>query len=135
MASVRKEVIINASPEEIWDALRDYGAVHKRVAPGFLLDCQLDGDARIVTFANGVVAREVLVAKDDIAMRLSYSATGGQLTHHNASAELFPDGGGTRFVWIADVLPHAAAEFVSSMMEDGIQAVKKTFEGVAVRTP
>jgi hypothetical protein len=85
MATIRKELIINAPPADAWDAIRDYGAVHERVARGFVLDTVLDGDARIVTFANGLSAREVLVTLDDEARRLAYSAVGGRLTHHNAS--------------------------------------------------
>jgi hypothetical protein len=49
MASIYKEIIIDAHPDDVWDALRDFGAVHTRLAPGFVLDTKLDGDARIVT--------------------------------------------------------------------------------------
>ena len=65
MASIHKEIIIDASPADVWDALRDFGALHTRLVPGFVTDTKLDGEARIVTFANGTVAREVLVDSDD----------------------------------------------------------------------
>ena len=45
--------------------MRDFGALHTRLVPGFVTDTKLDGDARIVTFANGTVARELLVDCDD----------------------------------------------------------------------
>src|SRR4051794_8779032 len=61
MASIHKEILIDATPADVWDALRDFGALHTRLAPGFVLDTKLDGEARIVTFANGNVARELLV--------------------------------------------------------------------------
>ena len=64
MASIHKDIIIDASPNDVWDAVRDFGAVHRRLVPGFVLDSRLDGDARIVTFANGMVARELLVDCD-----------------------------------------------------------------------
>src|SRR6266702_893667 len=60
MASIHKYIPIDAHPDEVWDAVRDFGAVHRRLVPGFVLDARLDGDARIVTFANGTVARELL---------------------------------------------------------------------------
>ena len=134
MATVHKEIIINAPPAEVWDAMRDYGAVHQRVVPGFVLETQLDGKDRIVTFANGMVAREVLVTIDDEARRLVYSAAGGRLTHHNASNQIFDDGsGGTRFVWIADLLPDEVAEAVDAMMEQGARIAKETLETATAR--
>jgi hypothetical protein len=56
MASICKDIPIEACPDEVWDAVRDFGAVHRRLAPGFVLDAKLEGAARIVTFANGTVA-------------------------------------------------------------------------------
>ena len=65
MASVRKEIVIDASPYDVWAALRDWGAVHQRLVHGFVVDPRLDGDDRIVTFFNGAVVRELLVDLDD----------------------------------------------------------------------
>jgi len=129
MATVRREIEIQASPEEVWDAVRDFGAAHERVAPGFLVALEMDGDAtRIVTFANGMVAREVLVGIDDAARRLAYTVRSEQLQHHSASVQILADRDSTRFVWITDVLPDAAAETIGAMMEQGAQAAKRTLE-------
>jgi hypothetical protein len=49
MASVPKEILIDASADLVWDAIRDFGAVHERVVPGFIVDTRLEGDDRIVT--------------------------------------------------------------------------------------
>jgi hypothetical protein len=131
MASIRREILIDARPEDVWSAVRDFGAVHERLVPGFLLAAELDGDARVVTFFNGAVARELLVDSDDEARRLVWSVVDGPMgmTHHNASAQVFPDGGErTRFVWIADVLPNEVAGRVGDLMDRGIQTVKQTLE-------
>src|SRR5262249_43241354 len=126
MASVVREFVVEASAETVWDALRDVGEVHRRVAPGFLLDCRMDGEARIVSFSNGIVAREVIVDVDDAARRLAYSAH-GTLEHHNASFEVVPDGAArARVTWRADLLPHAAGPRVAGMMDDGIAAMQRT---------
>ncbi len=85
MASIHKEMLIKARPEDVWAAIRDVGAVHQRLAPGFVIDTRLDEDARIVTFANGAVVRERIVDIDDQARRFAYAAVGGRTTHHNAS--------------------------------------------------
>ena len=71
MASIRKEILIKARSEDVWEAIRDFGALHQRLVPGFVTDCRVEGEARIVTFANGMVARELLVDLDDQARRLA----------------------------------------------------------------
>jgi uncharacterized protein YndB with AHSA1/START domain len=132
MASIRVERAIGAKPEEVWEALRDWGALHERLVPGFVVDTRLDGDDRIVTFFNGAVAREVLVDLDDEARRLVWSVVDGPYTHHNGAAQVFAEAEGrTRFVWTADLLPNEAAAPTGEMMERGIGVVKETLEGEA----
>jgi carbon monoxide dehydrogenase subunit G len=137
MASVVKEIRIDARPEDVWTALRDFGAVHERLAPGFVTDTSVDGDdTRVVTFFNGAVAREVLVGMDDERRRLVYSVVEGPLgtTHHNASAQVVDDRDGrSRFVWITDVLPDQVAQAVEGLMEQGIGVIKRTLEAEATR--
>lgn len=131
MASVRREILIEARPDDVWAAVADFGAPHQRLVPGFVVESRLDGDDRIVTFFNGAVAREAFVDRDDEQRRLVWSVTESRLglTHHNASAQVFAEpGGGTRFVWIADVLPHEAATPVGQMMDRGIEVLKHTLE-------
>jgi hypothetical protein len=130
MASIQKEVPLEASPAEVWDVVRDIGAVHTRFAPGFVVDTAMDGVDRIVTFANGFVAREVIVDIDETRRRLAYSVRSERISHHNASFQVLAEGGGSRLVWIADVLPGAAAVTVAAMMEDGIQAAKRALNGL-----
>jgi uncharacterized protein YndB with AHSA1/START domain len=133
MATIRTEILIDARPEEVWDALRDWGALHRRLVPGFVLDTRLDGEDRIVTFANGAVVRELLVDLDDDARRLTWSVVGGPYTHHNASAQVFPtEEQGARFVWIADLLPHELAAPTAQLMEQGTSVVKTTLEATTV---
>jgi hypothetical protein len=129
MASIRNEVSINVPARLLWDAVRDVGALHTRLVPGFVTDCRLEEGARVVTFANGVVARELIVDLDDTARRLVWSAVGGRLTHHNASVQVFDDGeGACRLVWIADLLPHAMAPAIAAMIGQGLQAMKTALE-------
>jgi hypothetical protein len=134
MASIRKEILIDARPEDVWAAVRDWGALHERLVPGFVVDTRLDGEDRIVTFGNGTVLREVLVDLDDEARRLVWSIVDGPYTHHNASAQVFSeDDGCARFVWTADLLPNELAASTGEAMEQGTGVVKKTLEAQAVR--
>jgi hypothetical protein len=113
----------------VWDALRDVGALHTRLVAGCVTDCRLEAGARVVTFANGVVARELIVDVDDTTRRLAWAAVGGRLTHHNASAQVFDEGQGrSRVVWIADLLPDEMAPAIGAMIEQGTVAMKRTLE-------
>src|ERR1041384_8248238 len=110
MASIQKDIIIDARPDDVWDALRDFGALHTRLVPGFVLDTKLDGNARIVTFSNGTVAREILVDCDDNRRRLAYAVVSERLTQHSASVQIVADDDRhCRMIWITDVLPHEVA--------------------------
>jgi Polyketide cyclase / dehydrase and lipid transport len=130
------ETTIDVPPEDAWDALRDFGALHERLVPGFVVDARLERDrTRVVTFFNGAVARETLVGVDEERRRLAYAVVESALglTHHNASTEVRADEhGGTRFVWITDVLPDDAAPRVQQMMEHGIGVIKQTLESARV---
>src|SRR5689334_16167401 len=108
MATVRKEITTRAMPGAVWDAIRDVGALHTRLVPGFVTNTVLEGDVRTVTFANGLVAREPIVTIDPATWRLVWASEGGITTHYNASVQAFAEGGGTRVVWTADFLPNDA---------------------------
>jgi hypothetical protein len=126
MASIQKDIIINAAPSDVWDALRDFGALHTRLVPGFVTDTKLDGDARIVTFSNGTVAREVLVDCDDKRQRLVYAIKSEKLTQHSASAQVFAESDGrSRLLWIVDVLPNEVAPYMDAQMDLGAAAMQK----------
>jgi carbon monoxide dehydrogenase subunit G len=128
MASIHKEIRIAAPIETVWDALRDVGALHTRLAPGFVTDTRMEDGARVVTFGNGAVARELIVDVNDEARRVAWAVVGGRMTHHNASAQLFADNGGTRFVWVADLLPNEIAPAIAAMMQQGLEVIKRTLE-------
>ncbi len=129
MASIHREIEIDARPETAWAALRDVGALHTRLVPGFVTDTRLEEGARVVTFGNGMVARELIVDVDDDARRVAWSVVGGRMTHHNASAQVFANGGrGCRFVWIADLLPNEVAPAIAAMIEQGLAVIKETLE-------
>ncbi len=124
MASIHKDIPIDADADHVWAAVRDFGAVHRRLAPGFVLDARLDGDARFVTFANGTVARELLVDCDDARRRLVYAVISERVKHYNASVQVLPDGDvGSRLVWIVDTLPDEIAPYIAGQMEQAVRVM------------
>ena len=132
MASIHKDILIQARPQDVWAAIRDVGAVHQRLAPGFVIDARLDGDARIVTFVNGAVVRELIVSIDDQARRLVYAAVGGRTTHHNASMQVIASGENqSQLVWITDLLPNEVTAIIRELVEQGAATMKQTLEAQA----
>ena len=85
----------------------------------------------MVTFGNGMTARELIVDLDDAARRLVWSAVGGRLSHHNASVQVFEAGAGCRVVWIADLLPDAMAPAIAGMIDAGMAVMKTTLDKLA----
>lgn len=125
MASIHKDIPVDAPAADVWDAVRDFGALHTRLVPGFVLDTRLEGEARIVTFANGTVARELLVDCDDARRRLVYAVVSERVTQHSASVQVVADGEHRcRLVWTVDVLPHEVAPYIDGQMELAAKALR-----------
>jgi hypothetical protein len=133
MASIRKEFPVEAPAEKVWEAIRDVGAVHTRLARGMVRETRLEGDSRLVTFANGEIVRERIIGIDDRLRRLAYAVVGWRTTHHNASFEVIRDGDArSRVIWTTDLLPDEMGALVESLMEQGSAAIKQTLETASV---
>ncbi|WKG11925.1 SRPBCC family protein [Nocardia sp. PE-7] len=134
MASVHHEFLVDATPDEVWDVLRDFGAVHERLAPGFVTDTRLDADTRTVTFADGTVVVERLVDLDPVRRRVAYTVVGGSLhpSHHHAWMQAVPEADGrTRFIWHTDVLPEVLATPIAESVEHGAAVIRSALEAGA----
>jgi hypothetical protein len=132
MATIHRTLPIDRPADEVWSALSDVGAVHERLARGFVVDTLLDGPCRTVTFANGAVARELVVSIDHDRRRLAYSVVESSLglEHHHAVFTVTAadaDGAGCRLDWMVDLTPDRAAPAVAAMVETGAAAIQATF--------
>jgi uncharacterized protein YndB with AHSA1/START domain len=134
MTSIAVEITTDASPERVWDAIRDIGALHTRLAPGFVLNTELVPEGRRVTFANGPVVIEPIISLNDELRRLAWTAKGSPSgpTHYNAAAQVFArETGGSRVVWTVDILPDEAATPISAMMKQGAAAMSTALARLA----
>jgi hypothetical protein len=129
VATLREILRLGAPADAVWDAVRDVGALHRRLVPGFVTDARLEQGARIVTFANGITAREEIVSVDDVARRLVYAIPRGRFLHYQATVEVHDDGAGARHVWTIDLLPDEFSDGVGAMMRQGADAICATFHG------
>ncbi|MFI6938078.1 SRPBCC family protein [Streptomyces sp. NPDC050418] len=136
MATVHRETLIDAEPADVWAAIRDWGAVHRRLAPGFVVATEVEGDVRVVTFADGTVVHELIVSLDDDTRRIAYTLVGGSLapTHHHASMQVLPEADGrSRFVWTTDVQPAGCAEPIAAMVDQGVRVIRANLSDEAGR--
>jgi carbon monoxide dehydrogenase subunit G len=123
MAHVRQEIEVGVPAADVWAAIADVGATD-RLFPGVLTACRLEDGARIVTFADGFVVRELIVDVDPAQRRLAYASVGGSLSHHHATLHVLDQGDGCRIVWEADFLPASMAPRVAGLMARGAEAMK-----------
>lgn len=132
MASIHKEFSINAAPDAVWAAIRDFGGV-MHLVPGFLTDCHLESEqgmiVRVVTFGEGRIAREFLVDLDDARKRLVYAEPGGRFITRSAAVQVFRQGEtASRVTWTIDLLPDEFGALMSSNMDKASAAMKRTLE-------
>ena len=127
MATIAVEVTTAAAPSLVWDAIRDIGALHTRLVPGFVVATELVPGGRRVTFGNGLVVVEPIISSNDDTRRLAWTAQSegsGGPTHYNGVVQVFPrEVGGSRVVWTADILPDEAAGMIRQMMKAGADAM------------
>ena len=131
MATLRKELELKAPAARVWEALADFHAVDRRVAPGFVTRSQPDGEARIVTFSNGTDARELLISSDASKRRLVYAIANERLRHYNAAVQVVTEGEDRcRFIWTVDFLPNELADYIAGQMDLALKVIKPTLERV-----
>jgi hypothetical protein len=129
MATLCKEIRLDNGAAPVWSAVRDFMAVHTRVAPGFLTDLKTENGDRIITFFNGIVARERPVTIDDERCRLVYTVVEGRASHYNAAVQVFPESsGGSRLIWTIDLLPDDLAPAIGGMMDHAVGFMKRALE-------
>lgn len=127
MATLKRDILVASGAEPVWQKLRAFDQVHTAVAPGFLTNLTMDKGDRIVTFFNGLLARERLVTLDDDNCRLVYAVVDGRASHYNAAVQVFPEGDGSRVVWTIDLLPDELAPAIGGMMDQAVKVMRKAF--------
>lgn len=134
MPSIIKEIMIDASPELVWDAVSDVGAVHYRLVPGYTENTLLDGHERTLIHPYGVTTREHIISIDHEQHRMAYTVVEGRmpLLHHQASFQVLPhDGNNAKLIWITDFLPAQLAPEIQARVNRGAEVMKATIEAEA----
>lgn len=137
MATIRRELRIDAPPSEVWPLIGDPGSIH-RWFPG-IVAARLDQDehgatVRHVSLASGLELAEVVVTNDPILRRFQYRITGGVFREHLGTVDVIDLGDGSSLaVYSTDASPDVMAlviggatgvalENIKSLAEAGVQA-------------
>lgn len=127
-ATVRRQTTVAADAAAVWDAIADFGAVHTRVAPGFLTALQLDGSDRLVTFGTGATAREAFISRDETLRRLVYAIPEGPFRSYSAAFEVADAPDGALVTWTIDLAPASYADYVGGMMDQALPIMRRMLE-------
>ena len=134
MTMIRRTFTVPASADDVWDVFRDIGAVHTRLAPGFVTDTVvLAPDKRQVTFANGAIVTEQIVSLDDDERRLAYTILERAAEHHHASFEVLPHENGAQVIWTTDVLRGPVAETFRATMVAAVPVIAAALGSASLR--
>jgi hypothetical protein len=132
MASIHTEFIVDADATQVWKIIGDWANGPVEMARGHVVSSRAEGPVRVVTFADGRVARERLITRDDANRRIVYAVIGDTVRpdHDNAVMHIVAEGNGRcRFIWSRDVLPDELAEPFLASMRQASPIIKRTLEG------
>ncbi len=124
MPSVKITDRINASADEVWDLVGDFGGI-ERYSKGFKsVTCTGAGvgAVRTITLPNDAQIQERCELLDAARRTLDYSIIAGALplTSYRARVQLFEDGDGTRIEWSSSFEPKGIPDAQGVSMVEGI---------------
>ena len=129
MADGRAEISVDASPDDVWKLVRDFGGLGEWM-PG-VESCTVDGDVRTIGMM-GIEIKEQLRTLDDAKRVLSYSVVEspmGNLESHVATISVDPEGSGSHVTWAVEVSPDELLGLFLPVYEGSIGAIKQKAEG------
>lgn len=129
MARVDRDIKIEASPDEVWSVVGDFGGISKWL--GSIEASSVDGDTRVCAIAGGGQLVEKILERDDENRRYSYTITESPfpLESHTAWMSVERDGDGSKVTWVMEVSPDELARGMEPIAEGGLMALKGYIEG------
>ncbi len=127
MASVRRQVRIARSADDIWSVLGDPLTI-SRWFPG-IVDATLDGATRVVTTASGLPMPEEIITNDAIQHRFQYRLRAGIVSNHLGTIDVFDLGDDSSLVaYSTDCEPDALALMIGGATGNALLELKRQLE-------
>lgn len=126
MATITREITVPASPEAVWERLRDVGGINTLI--DVLGEVTVEGDRRTCSLGERGTLDETILSVDDATRRVAYTIRQGPLPfeHHSASMQAIATGtGGTRFVWITDLKPDSLTPAFEEVIDGAVASIAR----------
>ena len=127
MATVRRDIRISATGEEVWQVVGRPELLHLWF-PG-ITGCTVDGTTRIVTTGTGVPMPEQIITNDALQRRFQYAITAPLFRNHLATVDVIDLGDGTCVVsYSTDAEPAVMALVIGGATTGALEELRRQFE-------
>jgi len=126
MATVRRHIRINRSPDDVWARIRDAAALREWF-PG-LVSSDVDGSTRTITTTSGISMPEEIITIDDDLRRFQYRITSPIESHHLATIDVIEDSGESLVIYSTDISPDPMAYVFSGATGAALDELKYQME-------
>jgi hypothetical protein len=128
--SVRRQVRIKRSPDEIWDLIGDPARIPEWF-PG-ITAATVDGTTRVITTGSGIPIPEEILTQDAVQHRFQYRITGPMVKEHLSTLDVLDLGDGTSLVvYAADADPSTMALIIAGAAGNALRNLRDLMEGMS----
>lgn len=125
--SVRRQVRIARSPEEVWARIGDPARIQEWF-PG-IVSSTVEGTTRVVTMASGIPMPEEILTHDDVQRRFQYRITAAMFHDHLSTLDVLDVGDGTSLVvYAADASPSTMALVIAGAAGNALEHLRDAME-------
>jgi hypothetical protein len=127
MGTIRREVIIDRSPDAVWPMIGDPSAIAGWF-PG-MVDAKVEGTSRVITAESGIPLPEEIVTNDPILRRFQYRVVGPMMRHHLGTIDVFDLHDGRSLVsYSTDADPDPVALVIGGATGNALKELKRQLE-------
>jgi hypothetical protein len=126
--SVRRQVRIKRSPDEIWSFIGDPSRIPEWF-PG-ITAATVDGTSRVITTGSGIPIPEEILTQDAVQRRFQYRITGPMVKEHLSTMDVLDLEDGTSLVvYAADADPSTMALIIAGAAGNALENLRTMMEG------
>ena len=127
-ASVRRQVRIARSPDDVWALIGDPARIQEWF-PG-IESSTVDGTTRVIVTGSGLPMPEEILTLDSIQRRFQYRITAPMFREHLSTLDVLDLGDGTCLVvYAADASPATMALVIAGAAGNALEHLKDMMEG------
>ena len=127
MATLRREIRIHRSADEVWQVCGRPELLHLWF-PG-IVDCMVEGDVRTIITGAGLPIPEQIITNDPLQHRFQYRITAALFTSHLATLDVIDVGDGTcMVVYSTDAEPAVMALVIGGGTSGALAELQRQFD-------